>query len=241
MGFVYNNNLFYVDYSTLTALLLPALLRENAQLQWNYALAAPVQNDNILFTQYLTGSTYPIFSATTSYTDGERVIYVDDGIYENLTGSTGVIPGVASASTTWLEVNPSFIGAEERSAYNSQKITLEYALNRDYQVLPIISNQLVWTGANHINQIYINNNDVVNPGFVMGNTGIWSSTMSRTGQMEIINKGQWMGYYYSASSQYDFTVWVPNLTLYTGITNTSVSAYTQDFVLSGIEFNVESY
>jgi hypothetical protein len=238
MSFLYNNNIFSVNFSGLTTLLLPPLLRQPAEIAWNTSLAYPMQNDNLLFTEYLTGSTYPLYSNSSIYVPGKRVIYSDDAIYENINGSIGFPP---TNTNFWIQLNPTFIGAEERSCYNSQKITLEYALNRQYQILPFISNQLTWTGANHTDQIYINNNNVTTNRFIMGNSGIYSSTMSKTGAIEYIDGGQWMGRSFTASSKYDFTVWVPNLTLYPNITNSSVSAYTQDYILAGMMYSVSGY
>lgn len=220
---------------------MPPLLRQPTEIAWNTSLAYPLQNDNSLFVEYITGSTYPVFTATTTYSPGNRVIYSNDAIYENLTGSTGVYPDVASGLTTWLQINSTFIGAEERSCYNSQKITLEYALNREYQILPFISNQLTWTGANHTNQIYIANNKVKNNRFIMGNSGIYSSTMSITGYVELVQNGDWMGRTYTGNTLYDFTVWVPNLTLYPNIDNSSVYQYTSNYILAGIMFSVSGY
>lgn len=233
-----NNQIYNVNYSQLGMMLTPPLLRTPAMNAWTTSLLSPNQSDNQLFTEYLTGSTYPYFSASTTYVSGDTVIYTDDSVYENLTGSTGILP---TDLNTWLKVNPSYIGAEERVMYNSQKIVLEWALNRQYQILPNPSDPTVWSGANHTNQIYIGTNNVTSQRFIVSITEPYSSLLAKTGTQIIVNGGQWMGRSFTPPPQTEFTVWVPNLTQYTGITNTSVYQYVQNYIIAGIICDVKSY
>lgn len=233
-----NNQIYTVNYSQLGTMLTPPLLRTPAMNAWTTSLLTPNQSDNQLFTEYLTGSTYPYFSAGTAYIAGDRAIYTDDAVYQNLTGSTGVFP---TDSTTWLQVNPSYIGAEERVMYNSQKIVLEWALNRQYQILPNPSDPTIWSGANHTTQIYIGTNNVTSQRFIISTTETYSSDLANTGAQIIVNGGQWMGSSFTPQPATEFTVWVPNLTQYTGITNTSVYQYVQNYIIAGITCDVQSY
>jgi hypothetical protein len=237
-----NNSIYSVNYTGLTTLLLPPLLRQPSEIAWVSSLAAESQIDNILFTQYLTGSTYPIFSGSAVYTQGNRIVALGNGqdneIFENLSGSSGV---TYFDTNTWLPINPNFIGAEERSFYNSQKIVLEYALNRQFQILPQINNPTSWTGANHVNQIYIATNNVTSEQFVMGYSPIYSSNMTNGGSLVIQNGGQWMVSRFFAPPQQEFTVWVPNQVYYTAVTLSSVSAYTGSYVIGGIVYSVSGY
>ena len=240
----YNNSLFTIDYQALTTLLTPPLLRNPAMNSWLTSMTSQSQIDNDLYTQYLTGSTYPIYSPLVPYVQGKRVIFNNNGgagsdaVFENLTGSTGVGP---LDSTTWLQINPSFIGAEERVSYNSQKILLEWALNREYQILPIVSNPTSWSGANHTNQIYIDTKNLITNRFLMGQTGPYSSNLTKTSSLNFIDGGPYMGRTFTGSTQYEFVVWVPNLTLYTGITNTNVYQYTSNYVIAGMTFAVSGF
>ena len=239
-----NNSIFSINYQQLSTMLTPQLLRNPAFDSWTTALNNQSQIDNNLFVDYITGSTYSVYNPFVFYSPGNRVIFnnnggdLHNGIFENISSSIGQNP---FNTNKWLKVNPNYIAAEERVLYNSQKIVLEYALNRNYQILPIINDPTTWSGANHTDQIYIGTNDVVEKRFLMASGGTYSSSMSKTGEIIFLNGGQWMGSTYSYVAQYEFTVWVPNLLYYPLITNTNVYNYTKNFVIAGIQFSVSGY
>jgi hypothetical protein len=81
-----------------------------------------------IFTQYKEGGVVLYWDSGVSYGIGARVVY-NYAVYESLVGSNlGNIPDVDLDS--WLLVNASFLGANERRLYQGKKLILEYALNR---------------------------------------------------------------------------------------------------------------
>ena len=222
-----------INFALVVLNLLPPLLRNNAMIAWLRALTKPLQKDNNDFNEYLSGTTYPNYSATTSYNIGDRVVYGFDSVYENLSGSTNILP---TNTAYWYMVNPNFIGAVERSLYNGQKIKLEWELNRIYRTPSLNLNPTQFSGANHTNQIWIQNNALLPSGFLMGQTGPYSSNMAKNS----IYSTSYMGNHYSGVTSNCFTINVPQY-IYSATTEPIIRSWVDPIVISGIEYNVVNY
>lgn len=223
---------YSVDFNNLVTQLAPPLLRESKQIAWLTSLTYPIQWDNINLSEYIYGASYSTYSSTYGYVTGDRVIWIDNGVYENILSSTGSSP---TASTNWVKTNDLYIGAEERVKYNSQKILLEWALNKYFRV--IISNDPTgWTGSNHTNQIWIENTPTNTAAFLMGYTGPYSSNLVDNA----IYAETWMGNAPSGFLSTSFTVWVP-LALYNQYSDAIFRAYVDEYVLAGMQYIVSSY
>ena len=176
-------SIFQINESILWQQLVPPMLRKPTTNAWGDALTKPLQYNNDLFVEYLTGSTYPVFTTGTTYVINDRVIYINRGVYENLSGSTGTLPTDADY---WRQVNENYIGAQERSKYNARKLDYEFALNRWFEVdgfTPTVTATTVTPDlfAASAQTIYIETNVVTPPGFLMGQTGEYSSVMVNNG------------------------------------------------------------
>lgn len=176
--------IFNINFNGLMQNLIPPILRQPVQIAWLNALTQPLQYNNILFNDYLSGSTYQLFNSGTTYHTNDRVVYIDRGVYENISGSTGIVP---INNNYWNQININYIGAQERSKYAAIKLNYEYALNRWFETsgftstspaLSAITPSLFTASAN---TIYIKTNITNSNGFLMGQTGPYSSNMTNNG------------------------------------------------------------
>lgn len=146
-------SIYDITFSGLWEQVLPSRKRLATWLAMGAALLTPLQwlRDNF-FDRYADGSSDPAYSGVTAYISGDRVIYTDRAVYECILASTGNDP---SDTTYWIKIQENFIGLRERAHYNSQKIVLEYALNR-------------WFGVTSAPLIYIENNVLINNSMIIG-------------------------------------------------------------------------
>lgn len=228
-----------IKYSDFWKQLLPPILRQPKQLAWGTSLTEPLQINNDLFNEYLSGSTgYTQYDITQSYTGGTRVYYTNDVVYESISGSTsGITP---DDNTKWLQINPSFIGAVERSKMDAIKMTYELALNRHFRVsgftpyITINIDQNTFSAAN--NNIYIQNENLPIPAMLMGHTGPYSSSLSKDSR----NATSYMGNSYSAQTFNCYTIYVPNY-IYSGITENTIRSYADELNMGGMIYAVSGY
>jgi hypothetical protein len=224
---------YSVDFNNLVIQLTPPLLRETKEIAWLTSLTYPIQWDNINFTEYVYGFTGSTYSPSLTYSVGDRVLWTNNAVYESTGTSSNLSP---TFSANWTKTNDLYIGAEERVRYNSQKILLEYALNRFFQVAGTPDVPTGWTGSNHINQIWIENTATNTAAFIMGYTGPYSSNLVNNS----LFAETWMGNAPSGFLTTSFTVWVP-LALYNQYSNAIFRAYVDEYVLAGMQYIVLSY
>jgi hypothetical protein len=117
-----------VNIDTLTIQNLPPNKRLPVWMGMINAFVSPLKWLMGIFTQYKEGGVSTYWDVAVSYGIGDRIVY-NYAVYESLVGSNlGNIPDVDLDS--WLLVNASFLGANERRLYQGKKLILEYALNR---------------------------------------------------------------------------------------------------------------
>ena len=222
-----NTSTFVIDFNNIVQQLLPPRLRKPVEIAWLTSLTEPLQANNDLFMNYINGTPgLSSFNIGTTYSAGDIVLYTDNKVYQSIAGSTGVLP---TDVTAWVVLNDSYIGAIERSKYNSQKYLNEYALNRWFQVPGTTTSSLFGPSYNNI---YIQINTAVSPNFVMGISGPNSSDIyNRTSSGFMFNN-------YLIPAVSDFTIYVPS-TITTDLQ--SVRSFEDTVVLAGIKYNVVNY
>lgn len=117
--------------------LLPPQLRNAKMLAWLRVLFRPIQYCADLFWRdFLQGANYDDYNNATAYAFGDRVVWYNRSVYElRVTTSTGVKPtGDPLSRTNWLLLQKNVTGAETVVKYTGQRITLEAALNRHFDV-----------------------------------------------------------------------------------------------------------
>jgi len=150
--------------------LLPPQRRLPKWLAWLSVLSTPLQwIHDLVFTDYYGGSPASNWLNGFLYHFGDRVKYIDNAVYESVnliafvsaTSPNNDLYNPTTGVGNWMRVLDSFIGVAERVRYNGKLIMLEWVLNRYFggvSTLPIPS--LPFTGASHVNQIYITKNVV---------------------------------------------------------------------------------
>ena len=216
-------SIYTVTYSYLWEQLYPPKLRKSVHLAWGFVVTRPLQwLHDAIFISYANGATDADYSNVTAYSLGDRVVYTDRGQYEALQATTGNLP---TDTTYWIKVNDNYIGARERSKYNSRKILFEYALNRWFQTTGIfISN----TGGNASS-------------FLLGGSGPTSTALFNTST----NQQQFLIQSYSATSE-DFIIFVPLAKFNSlGSNDTDRKNVVRNiadlYVIAGIIYTVQSY
>jgi len=121
---------FYdIDYNDLVFNLTPQTRRKPRFISWLVSLLAPQKNvSDLFFDVYVGGQTYPYFNPfVTSYPKGTRVTFLG-AIYE----AQRVVTGGALPTDTnyWSVIVADYRGVNERVRYNSQKLLLEFILNK---------------------------------------------------------------------------------------------------------------
>lgn len=219
-------SIYDITFSGLWEQVLPSQKRLATWLAMGAVLLSPLQwlRDNF-FARYADGSSDAVYSSVTAYLPGDRVIYTDRAVYECLLASTGNNP---SDTTYWIKIQDVFIGLRERSHYNSQKIVLEYALNR-------------WFSVTSAPLIYIDNNALVNNAMLVGIDEPETSTIA-------INENESLDAVGLTASNNGtaFTIWVP-----TAVWNTIaasdpdrtsiIKSFADQFVLAGITYDCDNY
>jgi hypothetical protein len=122
---------------------------------------------------YKRGSGYTPYVAGT-YNQYDIVIF-EKGVYECWENGTTTDP---TDTTSWKQLNKSFIGADESQYFNGNRIVLEYALN-------------TWFGTTFNNpptlsDIYITNNVNLAPIFRVGTTESASSSVGVESSSEFV-------------------------------------------------------
>lgn len=192
-------SIYSQTYSLIWNKLLPPSLRQVIWKAWGVAIMSPMQwLRDLFFDDYADGSSAADWVSAAAYSFGDRVRYIDNSVYELITvaGITGITDGPDVDTDNWIKVLDTWIGLRERSKYNSQKLLLEFILNKYFRVAIPPSDQ-----------IYITNNQNINTNFWLSNGGADSLTsyMAKTG----VRQRFFMGNAYTQYNPYSFTIFVP--------------------------------
>lgn len=202
--------------------------RKTNWLKWFTSILSPQQwlND-LVFNKYYGGSNAADWISGNTYAYGDNVKYVDYSVYEcvNLSGVTSSTPPNEDTKN-WIKILDTFVGVGERVLYTGQTAKLEYLLNY-YFSAPGVT--LPFTRANHVDQIYIQNN-ALSKGFWLTQT----SLQPLTGYLANNSANQTSFLYNTLSyNPYAFTIYVPSA-LATAITANQTSGVTYVDVISAI-------
>ena len=232
-------SIYQIDADYVANQLTPPKLRNVKMVAWIKVLVAPLQKFfDVSFLGYKNGDTSLDYNNVTTYNFGDRVIYTDKSIYEatytNPLGVAESFSGVIPTNTlAWTKINNVFIGSDERSKYNAQKLLFEYALNRFFRV-----------AASPADQIYITNNFIDSGQNFLMNTGSNDSSLMPLNSMYQID---YMGLFptYQTNTN-DYTIFVP-IAVFTALGDTNdnrenaVRNFADIYNLAGMRYDVQSY
>ena len=158
--------------TNIVQLLSPDKRRSNNVAIAKSLIAAPLQwAHDLLFNTYYLGASCPNYSAGT-YNYQDEVIY-NKKVYSSLiNGNTDL-----ATTSNWLLVSDNFLGVKERVLYSSNKLVLEYALNKEYSTTFRQPNDPVTPSPS---DIYITNLAAILTGFRVGQTEAGSSSIGAT-------------------------------------------------------------
>lgn len=226
-----------VDVDNEVVQMLPSAQRLPYWKIFVRAVVSQVKRLNYLFQYYMDGSIDTgYYSALVSYNKGDLVRTID-GVYESLANSN--LGNAVSDTTYWLKVLGSFIGADERVAYNGRKLTFEYALNRYFNTTFRQPDDPV-TPTN--SDIYIDNVVFTDTSFVMYPDSARSSKMypdTSTGYL-------WDIPVYASITTYQFNINIP-LAVFLALGSTNpiresiVRQFADKYCVSGLSYNIVTY
>ncbi len=173
---------------------------------------------DIFFKSYLGGSTVIDWDNSITYIKGQQIKYVDNSVYEALTGvpanTPPTIDNIYPNGVYWLKIQNIWIGATERTLYNGQLIMLELIMNKYFDVEDY---SFPWKGASHITQMWISRATSINNTMWMGQLSVYSqqSYMAQSSK----NAKNFMPQVATTSNDSRFTIHVP-VAVYAAITAT---------------------
>lgn len=159
------NSLYRVDYDFFVNSLLPITKRSDINTEWLKSLTYPNDWVNRNFYEYINGVTYSTWTASFTYSVGDRVIgginYLN-GVYESKTASN--YGNTVSNTTYWTKINDNFIGKSESTLNTSNKLKFEWGLNRYFGTTFREPNGV--TGSTYSDIYITDNNTLINSLFV---------------------------------------------------------------------------
>ena len=219
-------SLYDVDFQKTGNNLLPVDKRTPVHRAWVAALTRPLQRAAALFGLYRTGAPGIAYAAGTTYSIGDVVSY-GGVVYESLQATNaGNTP--ASTSLWWGVAVADVSGMDERITYNSQKIVLEWALNKKFGTIfrqpPLVSD------------IYVSAYAAINASFLIGQI---------EQQCGVVYLSYSQGNIFNAlylAPQYAFAIYVP-LAVYNGLSqpDKTIRAFADKYVVKGITYTILTY
>jgi hypothetical protein len=192
-------------------------------------MLSPLQwvRDNF-FGSYYEGSTAAKYAAGT-YNKGDQVIY-NKAVYESLVDANSDLPTAAS----WFLVNANFLGIKERILYNGNKLTFEYALNKEFGTTFRQPNSPT-TPTN--SDIYVSKTAATVVGFIVGATDPFSSSVGTLYSSATV--GGISPFVYTQN----FTIKIPvSLATTLGVNYAKIiSSFANNYVAAGLRYNVITY
>lgn len=221
-------SIFDITFSKFINRNLPPDKRFKNIIAYLNCLFSPLQWFQALYlNNYLYGSTAPPY-AIGVYQKYDRVIY-NKIVYESLINNNTDLPIVA---TSWMVVQPNFIGIFERLNYNGIILTLTYALNKQFGT--------IFRQPNSLSDIYIENTPVPQPIFRFGTVEKISSNVSTITSSEYIVNS------YSFTTQSNFAIYCPvsvyNALDVTGVNNDKIfRTFCDKYIPAGILYKIITY
>ena len=217
----------------------PVIHRKPRFLKFLEALLHPLQWLNNNFSiEYINGSVAAFFVDTTTYAVDDKVIDIDNGVYELYDASKVISLGGGHFQNPYLNLDAwrlicsDYRGSYERIAYNSQFLTLEFILNKFFRTT------FTQPPQTPLPDIYLQSNNVNNNVFIAGDSdAVWSNVYALD---QFVAACVFDGYTFS---QYAFTIWVP-IAVYTALQPNALEksrAVADRYVIAGILYDIQTY
>lgn len=226
---------FYdIDYTDQVTNNLPVSKRLEKMISWLVALlSAQKWRSDSFFGEYVQGSNAANYNPfVTLYPKGTRVNF-----YRSIYESTKSVPSghLPTDKNYWIKITDDYRGTDERVKYNSQKIMLEFILNKWFVT--------TWVQPDSVDtptrpDIYIDNNDVQSPVFTVFEN---ENELSNVFRFDLLSNSFVMeDYTFDLNC---FTIYVPTA-VFAGIgadAEEQIRAIADKYVISGMIYNVVQY
>jgi hypothetical protein len=126
-------SIYDVNYLAQAETNIPPSKRKDTILDFLDAMLSVFQFDHDnYFTLYRQGSGAARWDSATTFADEVYIVGSDGAVYQSLQATnTGNDPThTVNQGVWWVLVSPNFVGNDERLKYTTQKITVEWALNK---------------------------------------------------------------------------------------------------------------
>jgi hypothetical protein len=225
MSYIVNTNIFAENF-------VPPKKRSAQIVAWCKTLVFSLQVlYDTIFGTYKDGNNASDWDISTAYIIGDQVKYIDKSIYQCYVANTGNIP---TNNSYWFRVQDKFVGIEPRMKYNSQHITLEWALNE-------------WFGTTFVNtpgssDIFISAINVFDTTYWVGATESESSlvTYDNNDTFGWIQAEDLIAINYTFSINVPIAVWTA-LDSVSGNRDKIIRAFADAYVLAGVQYNIITY
>lgn len=227
-------SIYDINYTDQVENNLPVEKRKPGFISWLVALlSAQKWRSDIFFNEYVQGSSAALWSPfVTLYPKGTRVNFFRS-IYE----ATRSVPSghFPTDANYWIKITEDYRGVNERVRYNSQKIILEFILNKWFNT--------TWVQPDSVStptrpDIYIDNNNLPMPVFTVFED---ANPLSEVFTYDYLSNSYVMEEY-----TYDvncFTIYVP-VVIFTGLgadAELQIRTIADRYVIAGMIYNVTTY
>lgn len=235
------NSIYKIDTETL----IPSLLLvENRLPVYEHLIGSydsPLQrlNDNMM--DYIYGSSYSVYSSSFTYSLGDRVMATASNLYSIYESQIDNNNSNSLSGTAWGLWNTYNIGMIERAKIRANTMVFEYGLNQYYGTT--FSQPTGVTMSVGHSDIYLTDNPVNVPVFIIGGSIISSDVYRRTSNAYIFgtgSTGSFMSDHFYETFQY--TIHVPNWLLTSlPATESNIRTIADKYNIAGIKYSVIGY
>lgn len=222
-------SLYTITFNDRAVEALPPDKRYSNHVKWWQSVVNVIQYLHTdLLIDYRSGSDYPQWSNLVTYSKGNRVIFAEK-VYESLIDSNTEKP---DSSINWRVYQTSFIGVEERISYTTQKLVLEYAVNKRFNT--------TFRQPDSVSDIYITTNTPTIGVFICGEIEYESSQVYSNTSSEFVING------YTFTGFTNFTVNIPTA-VYDSVSSDVTARekifrnYIDRYVAAGIIYKIATY
>lgn len=246
-----------IDWNDLAIEFLASQHRTPRFISWHQGMLGQNMWLNKNFWNYCYGdSTSNPWSNSFSYTLNSTVITYQ-GVYISIAdngivgdplrfNNTGNNPD--NSPSDWYKIAPTYIGAQERAQYNSQKLMMEYALNRLFRTN--FKQPTAWTDGTVSSPLgiwYTPTSDIfittVSLGYYTFLSGDGESTSSDSSDIGSGSAFSTETVVTGTDTTYQFIVWIPTaLSVALGISYIQIiSSVVNKILLAGTIFTIQTY
>lgn len=226
-------SIYDVDYKLAGREILPTHKRTTITEVVD-SVIEPLNDMNLLFKWFREGSNAPQYNNASTYTFGSVVKY-SRRVYLRNEVTDGYVAGTIPTNTIYFSrILDNFIGLSERVMYRSDKLSMEYALNRAFST--------TFNNPPTLSDIYITNVNTSDVNFGVGEIDEATSTVPQSDILSefFVSENDFV------AGETDFIIYVP-IAVYTalGSTNTERDSQIQSVVnkikLAGYIYQIQTY